>query len=116
LAVSIAAHSPFMAAAQDDFNSAIASTPFNTPLVPIIGNVTAQPLLSTDDIRDDLQNQLTHKVRWTESMQYLIEKGISMYLEIGSGSVLSGLLKRINRNVITSSVGTPADFQSLQSL
>jgi [acyl-carrier-protein] S-malonyltransferase len=116
LAVSIAAHSPFMATAQDDFNRALSSTPFNPPSVPIIGNVTAQPLSSTNDIRDDLQNQLTHKVRWTESMQYLIEKGISMYLEIGSGSVLSGLLKRINRNVITTSIGTPNDFQTLQQL
>jgi [acyl-carrier-protein] S-malonyltransferase len=116
LAVSIAAHSPFMVTAQGGFNKAIASTPIKPPAIPIIGNVTALPLLNMNDIQDDLQNQLTHKVRWTESIQYLINNGISLFMEIGSGSVLSGLIKRINRNVMANSFGTPEDIQTLQRL
>ena len=116
LAVSIAAHSPFMSNAQEEFNKAVALTPIKVPLIPTIGNVTASPLLDANDIRKDLQNQLTHRVRWTETVQYLMTEGITMFMEIGSGSVLSGLIKRINRNVITTLLGTPDDFHHLDSL
>jgi [acyl-carrier-protein] S-malonyltransferase len=116
LAVSIAAHSPFMSSAQDEFDKAIEATPINSPIIPIIGNVTAQALLSAIDIRSDLQNQLTHRVRWSESVQNLISQGISRFYEIGNGSVLSGLIKRINRDVITTTLGTPEDFENLQKL
>jgi len=114
LAVSIAAHSPFMASAQDEFNKAIGATPIITPVIPIIGNVTARPLLSSFDIRSDLQNQLTHRVRWTETVQNLTSQGISIFYEIGSGTVLSGLIKRINRDVKTATLGTPEDFYNIQ--
>jgi len=114
LAVSIAAHSPFMASAQDEFNKAIGATPIIKPVIPIIGNVTAQPLLSSFDIRSDLQYQLTHRVRWTETVQNLTSQGISIFYEIGSGTVLSGLIKRINRDVKTTTLGTPEDFHNLQ--
>jgi [acyl-carrier-protein] S-malonyltransferase len=116
LAVSIAAHSPFMSSAQDEFNKAIEATPINSPKIPIIGNVTAQALLSAIDIRSDLQNQLTHRVRWTETVRYLVSQGISRFYEIGNGSVLSGLIKRINRDVIITTLGTPEDFDNLQKL
>jgi [acyl-carrier-protein] S-malonyltransferase len=116
LAVSIAAHSPFMSSAQDDFNKAVASTPLNQPLIPIVGNVTAQPLVNITDIRDDLQNQLTHRVRWTESIKYLVGRNISLFVEVGSGSVLSGLIKRIDRNVSAISIESPVDFQNLQNM
>jgi [acyl-carrier-protein] S-malonyltransferase len=110
LAISIAAHSPFMAAAQDDFNQAVTMTPIKAPLIPIIGNVTATPLVDANAIRDDLQKQLTHRVRWTESVQVMISEGITEFIEIGNGSVLSGLIKRIDRNVIATTLGTPAIY------
>lgn len=116
LAVSIAAHSPFMSTAQEDFSNAVASTPIQAPYIPTIGNVSARPLLDANDIRADLQNQLTHRVRWTESIHAIVSEGISEFIEIGSGSVLSGLIKRINRSVSTTSLGTPDDFQHLQRL
>lgn len=116
LAVSIAAHSPFMSSAQDEFNKAIEATPITSPIIPIIGNVTAQALLSVIDIRSDLQNQLTHRVRWTETIQNLVSQGISRFFEIGNGSVLSGLIKRISRDVTTTTLGTPEDFETLQKL
>jgi [acyl-carrier-protein] S-malonyltransferase len=116
LAVSIAAHSPYMATVQADFNKTVASTPIESPLIPTIGNVTAMPLLDANRIRNDLQNQLTHRVRWTETVQFLAAHGISIFMEIGSGSVLSGLIKRVDRSVITFSLGSPDDFKHLQSV
>lgn len=116
LAVSIAAHSPFMSDAQEDFNKAVSLTPIKAPYIPTIGNVTASPLLDVNHIKEDLQNQLTHRVRWTETVQYMATEGISSFMEIGSGSVLSGLIKRIDRSAITASIGTPSDFQHLERL
>ena len=113
LAVSIAAHSPYMSTSQQDFNQAIASTFIRNPLVPIISNVSAMPMLVADEIKNDLQNQLTHRVRWTESIKYLISEGISAFYEIGNGSVLSSLVKRIDRAASTMPLGSPADFQNI---
>ena len=114
LAVSIAAHSPYMASAQQDFNQSVAATSINMPLIPIIGNVTALPLMDSAIIRADLQNQLTHRVRWTESIQYLISQGVTEFYEIGAGSVLCGLIKRIDRSVIAAPLGTVEDLHRLE--
>ncbi len=114
LAVSIAAHSPYMAASQQDFNQAISSVLLKNPLIPVIGNVSAIPIQDVDEIKSDLQNQLTHRVRWTESISFLVDKGVTEFIEIGNGSVLCGLIKRIDRSVIASSLGNPDDFQRLE--
>jgi [acyl-carrier-protein] S-malonyltransferase len=116
LAVSIAAHSPYMATVQADFNKTVASTPIASPLIPIIGNVSALPLMEAGDIREDLQNQLTHRVRWTESVKFITTHGISLFIEIGSGSVLSGLIKRVDRSAVSFSIGSPDDFQHLHKI
>jgi [acyl-carrier-protein] S-malonyltransferase len=116
LAVSIAAHSPYMAPSQQDFNQSIATTMIKPAFIPIISNVTGQPMLDTDKIKEDLQNQLTHRVRWTESIKYLLSQGITDFFEIGSGSVLCGLIKRIDRLVVASPLGIPDDFQRLEKL
>jgi [acyl-carrier-protein] S-malonyltransferase len=115
LAISIAAHSPYMSTSQEDFNQSVASTLVRDPYIPVISNVTAQPMLRADEIKIDLQNQLTHRVRWSESIQYLISSGVSEFIEIGNGSVLNGLIKRIDRNVIASTLGTVEDFQRFRN-
>ena len=114
LAVSIAAHSPYMSISQEEFNKSIASTPIKDSFIPVIGNVSAKPLSNSNAIKNDLQNQLTHRVRWAESVKYLISEGISEFVEIGNGSVLCGLIKRIDRNVIVTPLGTPLDFQHFE--
>jgi [acyl-carrier-protein] S-malonyltransferase len=116
LAVSIAAHSPIMSSAQADFNHSVATTFIKDPYIPIIGNVTATALLTANEIRMDLQNQLTHRVRWTETIQCLIASGVSEFIEIGNGSVLSGLIRRIDRSVIVKTLGSPEDFKNLINL
>jgi [acyl-carrier-protein] S-malonyltransferase len=110
LAVSIAAHSPLMSTAQERFNQVVEATHINPPLIPIIGNVTARPLLDSASIKSDLENQLTHRVRWTETIRYLVSQGVSEFIEIGSGAVLCGLIKRIDSYQATAAIGSPDDF------
>ena len=116
LAVSIAAHSPLMSHAQESFNRAVDEVPLRDPLIPIIGNVTAQPLNQVEDIRRDLQAQLNSRVRWTESVKFMLSDGILNFIEIGNNSVLTGLLKRIDRQAHSFSLGNPEDFDKLSSI
>ena len=113
LAVSIAAHSPLMAQAQAGFNQAVEAAEIGDPRLPLVGNVTARPLDSAAAIRSDLQAQLNSRVRWVESIQWLASQGIDTYLELGSGSVLSSLVKRIQPEAICLALGAPEDFQKL---
>ncbi len=98
LAVSIAAHSPLMESVADDFKAVLADTEFEQPTVPVYGNVTAETLVDVAAIRDELGKQLTHSVRWTESVQAMIANGMEQFIECGSGNVLAGLLRRIDRS------------------
>lgn len=116
LAVSIAAHSPLMVYAQDQFTIAISLSNIIEPTIPIIGNVNARPLLSVAEIQTDLQSQLNSRVRWTETIQYLLSIGVTTFIEIGNNSVLTGLLKRIDRTVHGYSIGTSEDFNKISAL
>lgn len=113
LNVSIAAHSPLMNHAQVDFNRAVAVAPISDPQTSIIGNVSALPLTTDEQIRMDLKAQLYSRVRWTESIRYMIDNHVTTFIEIGSGSVLVGLLKRINRDVSGVTLGMPTEFELL---
>lgn len=113
LAVSIAAHSELMKNAQLKFNTAVQTAPIQSPRIPIIGNVSAAPLEDEAAIRTDLQAQLTSRVRWTETIQWLASRGITHMVEMGSESVLTGLLRRIDRELQGTSLGTPDDFEKL---
>ena len=113
LAVSIAAHSPLMAHAQAGFSQAVEAASIRDPRLPLVGNVTARPLDTAAAIRADLQAQLNSRVRWTETIQWMASQGIDTYLELGSGSVLCGLVKRIQPEAACLAVGTPEDFQKL---
>lgn len=113
LAVSIAAHSPLMRHAQAAFNQAVEQAGLIKPLIPVIGNVTASPLTHVAHLEDDLKAQLTSRVRWTESIQYMAAQGVTTFLEFGPGAVLTGLLKRIDRGVQGFALGNPEDFEKL---
>ena len=109
LAVSIAAHSALMASAAAEFAESVAATPFSEPHTPVIGNVGASELSTVDAIRADLVAQLTSPVRWTASIQHMIAGGATRFVEIGPGTVLTGLVKRIDAGVETINVGTAED-------
>jgi len=116
LAISIAAHSPLMAHAQADFNQAVANAPINDPAIALIGNVSALPLTTAAEIRLDLRLQLSSRVRWSESIQEMSRRGVTTFLELGNGSVLTGLLKRIDEQLVGLALGAPADFEKLQTV
>jgi [acyl-carrier-protein] S-malonyltransferase len=114
LAVSIAAHSPLMDTIQREWNAAIDACPLNDPLIPIISNVHARPMHTAEELRADLKAQMQSRVRWTESVQTMLEMGIQAFVEAGSGEVLLGLVKRIAPSASRFPLGAPADFQALQ--
>jgi [acyl-carrier-protein] S-malonyltransferase len=113
LAVSIAAHSELMRPAQEQFTQAVQEAAISAPGTPTVGNVSATPLKTAEQVRADLYAQLTSRVRWTESIQWMIAQGITTFIEVGSSSVLSGLLRRINRSVQALPLGSPEDFERL---
>jgi [acyl-carrier-protein] S-malonyltransferase len=113
LAVSIASHSALMAAAAATFAAHVASTPFQTPHLPIVGNITAQPLTEPEAIRQELVAQLTSPVRWTDSVRTMATGGARRFVEIGPGQVLAGLIKRIEPEAAIANVAEPGDVAAL---
>jgi len=97
LPISIAAHSPLMAAVAGDFAAAVEATPLTAARVPVVANVTATPITAPDAIRAELKAQLTAPVQWTSSVRALSAAGVAAYVEVGPGDVLLGLVKRIDR-------------------
>ena len=100
LPVSIAAHSPLMAEAAAEFRRVLDATAFRQPSVPLVANASAGPLTDPDGIRDALAQQLTSRVRWTESVRWMIAQGVTRFLEAGPKDVLTGLLRRIDCAVV----------------
>lgn len=114
LAVSIAAHSPLMSSIQDEWNVAVDAAIFGELQIPVIGNVHASALNSADLARADIKAQMQSRVRWTETVQALAGQGINAFVEVGTGSVLGGLIKRIAGEAVNFSLGTPQDFTTLE--
>jgi [acyl-carrier-protein] S-malonyltransferase len=104
LQVSGAFHSHCMQPAADSLAEIIATIPFAAPQIPIVANSTASEITTTDMIRKELLNQLCNTVQWQRSIEFMIDNGVSNFIEIGPGRVLSGLIKRINRYVSTMSI------------
>ncbi len=114
LAVSIAAHSPLMRPAAEEFRRAVESTPFRRARIPLVANVTARPISEPEEIREELVRQLTSPVRWVESVERMIEGGVDTFVEIGPKSVLTGLIRRIDRSVRTVNVGDAAGVEVIE--
>ncbi|MFN2120169.1 MAG: ACP S-malonyltransferase [Anaerolineales bacterium] len=114
LAVSIAAHSDLMASIQDDWNAAVDAANVVEAEVPLIGNVSAQPTRAAADLRQDVQRQMQSRVRWTESIQHASKVGMTTFVEVGTGTVLLGLIKRIAPGAVGFALGTPSDFEAIE--
>ena len=97
LTVGGAFHSPLMTPAKEELAQAISQTQFNTPVCPIYQNVDAKPHTNPDEIRENLVTQLNSPVRWTQSVLNMIADGAQEFTECGPGTVLTGLIKRIQR-------------------
>ena len=98
LPVGGAFHSELMKDAKDELSNAISETSFNSPICPIYQNVNGQPETLVDNIKNNLISQLTSPVKWTQSVNKMIEDGCQDFIEIGPGNVLQGLIKKINRD------------------
>lgn len=112
LAVSGAFHSPLMVTAGDALFASLSQTPFRKPQVPLVSNINAQYVESPGDVVGGLTMQVSGSVRWEESMQLLLKDGVDTFVELGSGDVLTGLIKRFGMPVRTTNV---SDSDSLQT-
>ncbi len=104
LPVGGAFHSPLMEPARQELQAAIAATNFSAPTCPVYQNVDAMPYTDPAQIQQNLINQLTAPVRWTQTVQKMMENGAGRFTEVGPGSVLQGLVKKINREAVTDGV------------
>jgi [acyl-carrier-protein] S-malonyltransferase len=99
LNVSGAFHSPFMQPAAEELANAIKATKFNKGTCPIYQNVTGQSVVDPEIIKKNLIAQLTSPVRWSQSIRNMIASGVSIFIEVGPGTVLQGLIKKVKRDI-----------------
>lgn len=107
LTVSVASHSPLMQRARDEFSAILARVPFREPSVPMLGNVHASAIQTAEALRDELSEHLTTGVQWTESVRRMVADGVTDFVEVGPGRVLSGLIKRISPQATVHAVDAP---------
>ena len=113
LPVSAPFHCGLMAPAADAMAEAFANIPPHAPILPVIANVTAAKVTDPSEIRDLLVQQVTATVRWRESVEEMTRLGVTNFYELGSGKVLSGLVKRIAPDALATPVGSPAEIEAV---
>jgi [acyl-carrier-protein] S-malonyltransferase len=114
LPVSGAFHSPLMEEAQAGLARALESVSISRPAFPVFSNVTARPMTDPEEIRQRLIEQLTSPVRWTQILRAMQTEGVSAFVEVGTGRVLSGLVRRtLGRDISVSQAGVVKDFDAL---
>ena len=114
LPVSAPFHCALMQPAADAMAEALASVTLNAPVVPLVGNVMAGPSDDPALIRDNLITQVTGRVRWRESVMWMAQNDVTEAWEVGAGKALSGMVKRIAREMETKAIGTAADIAALK--
>ena len=107
LGISIASHSPLMARVSAGLSEIVSRLPLRAPQMPVIANVSGLAMCSVEDIRQELAHHVERPVNWTRSVAEMVNGGATTFIEVGPGQVLSGLIRRINRDVVTLSL---ADF------
>ena len=112
LPVSAPFHCQLMGPAAERMEAALKETAMNAPCVPVVANVTAEAVNDPEQIRNLLVQQITGRVRWRESVLWMGNNGIEQIIEIGAGKVLSGLTRRINREIGGTSIGTPEQIEA----
>jgi [acyl-carrier-protein] S-malonyltransferase len=115
LTVSGAFHSPVMQPASEGLAQAMNSCEVFDATIPVIGNIHATPLTETNAIREELTQQLAAPVQWIRTIEYLVDAGVTTFLEIGPGQALTGMVKRIAKGVITLNVSSKTDIEKVVS-
>jgi len=113
LPVSGAFHSSLMAEAKAGLADVLKNLDFKQPVMPVVGNCDSRPLSTVDEIRTELVNGLCQCVLWKDSIHHLVDSGVTQFVEFGSGGVLAGLIKRIDRGVKVSTVSDTASMRKL---
>lgn len=113
LSVGGAFHSPLMASARTGLREALNTTTFHPAQCAIYTNVTAKPEQDSNRLRDLLDQQLTSPVRWLATIENMISDGAQSFYEVGPGNVLAGLMKRINKSITVTTIGTVAEFEKI---
>lgn len=113
LPVSAPFHCSLLAPAADVMQEALEGADITSPVVPLVANVTAEPVEDSAEIRRLLVKQVTSTVRWRESVLAMKARGVDTLVEVGAGKVLSGLTRRIDRDLAAMAVGTPEDIEAL---
>jgi len=112
LPVSAPFHCPLMQPAADAMQAALEKVPLATPRVPLVANVLAAEITEPSIIKQRLVEQVTGMVRWRESVQYMKSQGAETLVECGAGKVLSGLVRRIDREMTGLALNTPAEIEA----
>jgi [acyl-carrier-protein] S-malonyltransferase len=105
LPVSAAFHTPLMQPVVETMMEILSKPDFADPSIPVIANTTAQPLTTAQTVKEELVHQLCNCVQWQRSVEYMVGEGVNTFIEIGPGKVLTGLIKRINRQVQALNIG-----------
>jgi len=100
-------HSPLMESARVELQAAIVRTEIKAPVCPIYQNIDAKPYTGPEQIKHNLIAQLTGPVRWTQTVEHMLKDGATSFTEVGPGNVLQGLVKKVDRNVVTASATLP---------
>ena len=116
LAVSGAFHSPVMQPAASGLAQMIATMPIHDASIPVIGNIDAVPLSDVESIRAELAQQIASSVQWTRTIEYMVHAGVTVFIEIGPGQALTGMVKRIIKGVTTVSISNMADITKTTAL
>jgi [acyl-carrier-protein] S-malonyltransferase len=112
LNVSGSFHSPLMQKASEVMSEKLNSIKFNDPIIPVVSNVLAKPVSASSQIKELLIEQVIKGVRWRESINELVSLGVTEFVEIGQGNVLSGLIKKINSDVMVTNISKAEDIDS----
>ena len=116
LPVSGAFHTPLMQSAVDGMAEIVANLSFHEPVIPVIGNTNAQPLTTAESVKAELLRQLCNCVQWQRSVGYMINEGVSTFIEIGPNKILTGLIRRINRDVKRINIGDVPEVKKFGQL
>jgi [acyl-carrier-protein] S-malonyltransferase len=109
LPVSAPFHCALMQPAADEMARALGKVAFKDPSVPLVANVLATSVTDAGRIRDLLVDQVTGRVRWRSSVEWMVAQGVTEFWEIGAGKALSGMIRRISKDSVSRAIGTPAD-------
>ncbi|MEM6940543.1 MAG: ACP S-malonyltransferase [Pseudomonadota bacterium] len=113
LPVSAPFHCALMQPAADKMAGALAEVALRAPTVPVVANVTAEAVTEAETIRGLLVEQVTGRVRWRSSVEWMVARGVTEFWEIGAGKALSGMIRRISRDTACRSVGSPEDVSAV---